>query len=302
MSQPNHMSAAESAAAIKHRRETESQYSKPNRLVGPVPSTRQGLTSGVNKWLKEAADAASLAVPKAPPIIKKNPSGIPEPIGKLPKGPQPSCTTAKKSGSDNLQNPPEAQVTIILSDNEGSAIASDGEVPVKAVKTCTHTAAQLAGVNGNNSRCACFVQKYAGLTPKQTLKWISSEWHSPLYSHFEAPRIVLGADSAVVHRFVCKKHPSKHVNRMEYQDSTRNLARHVKMCDPDDTPEVEQITAYAHGATYSPGCLRFLIAMWCTWRHCPFTIVEDPEFQEIVCMLYNKAEGVEDDMASTHHM
>lgn len=85
------------------------------------------------------------------------------------------------------------------------------------------------------------------------------------------------------------RHPSKHVDRMEYQDSTGNLARHVKMCEPDDTPQVEQITAYAHGATYSPERLCFLIAMWCARRHRPFSIVEDPEFQEIVRMLYNKA-------------
>ena len=76
---------------------------------------------------------------------------------------------------------------------------------------------------------------------------------------------------------------------MEYQDSTGNLSRHVKACDPDDTPETEMITAYASGGQYSPGRMRFLVAMWVSRRHRPFQIVEDPEFREIVRMLYEKA-------------
>ena len=76
---------------------------------------------------------------------------------------------------------------------------------------------------------------------------------------------------------------------MEYQDSTGNLSRHVKACEPVDTPETEMITAYAGGATYSPARLRFLVAMWCARRHRPFGIVEDPEFHEIAHMLYSKA-------------
>ena len=76
---------------------------------------------------------------------------------------------------------------------------------------------------------------------------------------------------------------------MEYQDSTGNLSRHVKGCDPEETAETEMISAYASGATYSPGRLRFLVAMWCARRHRPFAIVDDPEFQEIARMLYSKA-------------
>lgn len=75
---------------------------------------------------------------------------------------------------------------------------------------------------------------------------------------------------------------------MEYQESTGNLSRHVKACDPEDTPEAEIITAYASGVTYSASRLRFLVAMWVARRHHPFTIVDDPEFQEILRMLYPK--------------
>ena len=77
---------------------------------------------------------------------------------------------------------------------------------------------------------------------------------------------------------------------MEFQESTGNLSRHVKSCDPDDVPEVEMITTYASGVTYSLARLRFLIAMWVTRRHHPFLIVEDPEFREILRMLYPKVQ------------
>lgn len=86
------------------------------------------------------------------------------------------------------------------------------------------------------------------------------------------------------------RHPSKHVDRMEYQESTGNLSRHVKACEPEETPETELITAYASGAQYSPARLRFLVAMWCARRHRAFQIVEDPEFHEILRMLYAKAQ------------
>ena len=77
---------------------------------------------------------------------------------------------------------------------------------------------------------------------------------------------------------------------MEYQESTGNLLRHVKACDPEDIPETEIITAYASGGQYSPGRMRFLIAMWVARRHRAFQIVDDLEFHEIVRMLYQKAQ------------
>ena len=77
---------------------------------------------------------------------------------------------------------------------------------------------------------------------------------------------------------------------MEYQESTGNLSRHVKSCDPEDTPEVEMITTYASGVTYSYARLRFLVAMWAAQCHRPFAIVDDPEFREILAMLYSRIE------------
>jgi hypothetical protein len=79
-------------------------------------------------------------------------------------------------------------------------------------------------------------------------------------------------------------HPSILVIRARYEDSTTNLLRHVKGCDPEDPSK--QIVAFANGSTYSPARFRYLTAMWCARRHRPFVIVEDPELVEMFQMLY----------------
>ena len=65
-----------------------------------------------------------------------------------------------------------------------------------------------------------------------------------------------GATLTLSHFGFCR-YPSKHIDRADYEDSTGNLKRHADACDPEDTPEAETITAFAHGATYSPARLRF---------------------------------------------
>lgn len=84
------------------------------------------------------------------------------------------------------------------------------------------------------------------------------------------------------------RYPSKHVDRIDYEVSTGNLRRHAQCCDPDETPATEMITTYAHGVTYTPARLHLLLALWCSRRHRPYAIVEDPEIQEILRMLYSK--------------
>lgn len=83
--------------------------------------------------------------------------------------------------------------------------------------------------------------------------------------------------------------PSVKVNRERFDDSTGNLAAHVKICNPKEM-EMESITAFANGSTYSGPRMRYLLAIWCARRHRPFKIVEDPELVEIFGMLYSRAE------------
>ncbi len=77
------------------------------------------------------------------------------------------------------------------------------------------------------------------------------------------------------------------VSRADYEDSTSNLKRHVKLCVVN-TPEAQAMENFTRGVTYSWPRMRYLIAMWCACRHHPFSLVEDREFQEIFQMLYPK--------------
>ena len=86
------------------------------------------------------------------------------------------------------------------------------------------------------------------------------------------------------------RHPSKHVDRKDYIDSTGNLNRHRQLCDPENIAQTEQIRTFASGVQYTPPRFRYLAAMWCARRHRPFSVVEDPEFCEVVRMLYGRAE------------
>ena len=85
-------------------------------------------------------------------------------------------------------------------------------------------------------------------------------------------------------------HPSIYLDHVAHEDSTSNLLRHVRVCEPPETLEVESLTSFAAGSTYSKAKFRFLLAIWCARSHRPFSVVEDPEFRQIVRMLYSRAE------------
>jgi len=86
------------------------------------------------------------------------------------------------------------------------------------------------------------------------------------------------------------RNPSVSLLRERFEDSTANLNRHVKQCDPDDTPSSQQMTAFTNGTTYAPARFRFLLAMWCARRHRPFKIIQDDELVEIFRMLYDRVD------------
>lgn len=50
------------------------------------------------------------------------------------------------------------------------------------------------------------------------------------------------------------------------------------------------MTSFAAGSTYSKAKFRFLLAIWCARRHRPFSVVEDPEFHQIIQMMYSRAD------------
>ena len=53
---------------------------------------------------------------------------------------------------------------------------------------------------------------------------------------------------------------------------------------------MELLTSFAAGSTYSKAKFRFKIAVWIARCHRPFNLVEDPEFREILAMLYGRVE------------
>lgn len=84
---------------------------------------------------------------------------------------------------------------------------------------------------------------------------------------------------------------SVYLDRIIHEDSTSNLLRHIRACATGGgAPEVQKITAFAAGSTYTESSFRYHLVMWITTRHRPFSIVEDPEFRTLLRMLYGRVE------------
>ena len=181
------------SAAPKHRREMESQGSdapvKTTTSGGAAAKAPPGASSGANKWFKDAAILpplrASGGLPKPPHpllviqhgyVVKQvsPPTAIFVCLDSVQTtSTQPSVSEEAPDGLSSGASTPAratpAPIINISDDDEGPPVRSDGEEAVSAVKSRVWTAAQLAGINIVNARCAQFAQKYAGLTPEQTL-------------------------------------------------------------------------------------------------------------------------------------
>jgi phenylalanine-4-hydroxylase len=60
--------------------------------------------------------------------------------------------------------------------------------------------------------------------------------------------------------------------------------RHKTICQPDSNATTALMKDFAHGSTYNPAKLRYMIAVWCARRTRPYHLVNDPEFVEILQM------------------
>ncbi|RPD53482.1 hypothetical protein L226DRAFT_466872, partial [Lentinus tigrinus ALCF2SS1-7] len=177
-------------------------------------------------------------------------AGTPGPPSSQPH--DPAATTqarppAKRRKEGDASNAPTddgegGETTEPEADPDGEAEATDGGVPALSARVRRSTKTRL--LSGEQKR-ARFLDKYAGMTPEQILDRVSKGWRSRVYEHYQRPRIIRGPQGVIVHRFICKRYPSKHVDRSDYEDSTGNLKRHADSCDPDETPESESITAFA---------------------------------------------------------
>jgi hypothetical protein len=80
------------------------------------------------------------------------------------------------------------------------------------------------------------------------------------------------------------------VTRVRHDRSTSNLNRHVEKCSGKLAPAGQRINDFAHGSTYSKAEFRYLITLWVSLCHRPFTIVADPPLQRMLRMLYAKVD------------
>ncbi|KAH9916099.1 uncharacterized protein BXZ73DRAFT_105958 [Epithele typhae] len=138
----------------------------------------------------------------------------------------------------------------------GSTISvSSNDDGIRGLKEHTRAAAENAGIVGPKSgRQTRFERRFPNLTPEEILEELSKGWRSDVYLHFEFPTVIRNPNGTISHRFMCKKHSSKKVDRPDYQESTGNLVRHVNSCDPSKkkTPAgVQLIEEFAAGVTYT---------------------------------------------------
>ena len=78
------------------------------------------------------------------------------------------------------------------------------------------------------------------------------------------------------------------VKKKRFDDSTGNMTRHIGKCVKKELPDNQKIISFAQGSTYSKGKLRFLLAMWISQCHRPYSIIEDGPLQDILKMLHAK--------------
>lgn len=76
-------------------------------------------------------------------------------------------------------------------------------------------------------------------------------------------------------------HPSIVITRARHDESTSNLVRHVKSCEPASSTQTQALAAYASGSQYNEAKHRMKCALWIARRARPFSIVEDPELLDI---------------------
>jgi hypothetical protein len=74
-------------------------------------------------------------------------------------------------------------------------------------------------------------------------------------------------------------------------NTTSNLINHVTQCNAkhDIRPQQQVMSAFASGLTYTRERLRTLTVRWVAGRRRPMSIVDDPEFLDIIKLLHPQA-------------
>ena len=81
-------------------------------------------------------------------------------------------------------------------------------------------------------------------------------------------------------------HPLIMISQAWHDESTSNLARHVRNCASADSTQTCALTASASGSKYTKPSHRMKIALWLSNHHHPFSIIEDTKLLEIFTDLH----------------
>ncbi|KAI1793589.1 hypothetical protein LXA43DRAFT_1059924 [Ganoderma leucocontextum] len=179
-------------------------------------------------------------------------------------GEEPPCpSTAKQAKATSITNKAAPKDTSMHGDHHASMTTEDADKSNSTQDSATGPAPASSTI-GSAQRAARLEERC-----------LHGEMDVPVYKHFRAPVLFTRPNGSITIHFVCDRSPSKHNH-------------HVGKCKPAKTGNTELIFKYAQGANYSYTRVYFLLAMWITHHHHPFTIVEDPEFQELLRMLYGR--------------
>ena len=129
---------------------------------------------------------------------------------------------------------------------------------------------------------------------------------SAVYKHFKLLPSILIKKGVVKYKFICKTNAyisfwkisidwlifflsnEDPVTCVCHNHSTSNLNCHIKRCSGKLAPAAQHISKFAHRSTYNKAKFRYLITLWVSQCHHPFSIVSNPLLQQILRMLYTK--------------
>ncbi|TDL24114.1 hypothetical protein BD410DRAFT_719575 [Rickenella mellea] len=117
-----------------------------------------------------------------------------------------------------------------------------------------------------------------------------NKWKSEVYEHYIMPPTIVVVDGKIRYKFVCKTKPSIFVTHAHHDNSTSNLVWHITECDPIKSTAVSLMRNFVHSVSYDKAKFWFLLVMWLVHRHRPYVIIEDPEFKQLLLMLYGKVD------------
>ncbi|KAI1784375.1 hypothetical protein LXA43DRAFT_1066828 [Ganoderma leucocontextum] len=172
------------------------------------------------------------------------PPGLPLQPSKKPRegSAEPAHHTEVDVSSDEDMYIPSAEPAASeMSSASGGELEDDdrdsdavGAIAARAKAVAIHNRAGGPAKWDTEAKRMRYMEKYGKMTPEGALAKLAKVWRLPAYNHFKFPVIITDEDEIIYHRFICKDHPSIYLDHIAHEDSTSNLLRHVRMCEPPE--------------------------------------------------------------------